>query len=257
MARTVNRRARHAAAVRDMQRAAGAHDTRIGGIDTLRGAALVLMFIYHFAFDLRFYRVIAADFEHDPFWLGFRALIVASFMTLVGVSLVLANGAGATPAHFWRRIGVIAACAGAASVGSWIMFPQTYIYFGILHAIAVASIVAAPFVRHPLVALTIATVVIVAGIAFTHPAFDARALSWIGFVTHKPATEDYVPLAPWAGFVFAGIAVAHALAAAHWRPVARLARAPRPLRWLGRHSLLVYMVHQPILLGFLWLLVGR
>jgi len=64
---------------------------RIGGIDALRGLALCLMFVYHFAFDLRFYRVIAADFEHDPFWLAFRALIVTSFMLLVGVSLVLAD----------------------------------------------------------------------------------------------------------------------------------------------------------------------
>ena len=53
------------------------------------------MVVYHFAFDLRFYRVIAADFEHDPFWLGFRALIVTSFLLLVGVSLVLADRRGA------------------------------------------------------------------------------------------------------------------------------------------------------------------
>jgi len=257
MARAVTRRARHAAAVRDMRRAAHAHGSRVAGIDPLRGIALVMMFVYHFAFDLRFYRVTAADFEHDPFWLGFRALIVASFMTLVGISLVLAHKAGATREHFWRRVGVIAACAVAASAGSWILFPKTFIYFGILHAIVAASILAAPFVSRPLIALAIATALIVAGVAFTHPAFDARWLSWIGFVTHKPATEDYVPLAPWAGFVFAGIAGAHALAAAHWRPVAPLARAPRALRWLGRHSLFVYMVHQPMLFAVLWLFFGR
>src|SRR5262249_20382606 len=84
---------------------------RIRGIDALRGGALCLMFVYHFAFDLRFYRVFAADFEHDPFWLGFRALIVTSFLLLVGVSLVLAERRGASVAHFWKRVGVIAACA--------------------------------------------------------------------------------------------------------------------------------------------------
>ncbi len=216
-----------------------------------------MMFVYHFAFDLRFYRVIAADFENDPFWLGFRALIVASFMTLVGVSLVLAADAGASRAHFWRRVAVVAACALAASIGSWLVFPQTYIYFGILHAITVASIVAAPFVRRPGIALAIGAAVIVAGVTLTHPAFDSRALSWIGFVTRKPATEDYVPLAPWAGFVFIGIALARALAVAHWRPVAPFARAPRALQWLGRHSLLVYMAHQPLFFGILWVLFGR
>ena len=56
---------------------------RIGAIDALRGTAVCLMFVYHFAFDLRFYGVVAADFEHDPLWLGLRGFIVASFMLLV------------------------------------------------------------------------------------------------------------------------------------------------------------------------------
>ena len=231
--------------------------SRIAAIDALRGGALCLMFVYHFSFDLRYYRVIASDFEHDPLWLGFRALIVASFMALVGISLVLADRAGATTAHFWRRVGIIAACAVAASVGSYLVFPRTFIYFGILHCIAVASILAWPTVRKPLVALVIGVALIAAGLAYSNPLFDMRALSWLGFTTHKPATEDYVPLAPWAGVVFVGVAAGQALARAHFRPLSRLANAPRWLRFLGRHSLVVYMVHQPILLGALWVFAGR
>jgi uncharacterized membrane protein len=231
--------------------------SRIAAVDTLRGSALCLMFVYHFSFDLRYYRVIAADFEHDPFWLGFRALIVAAFMTLVGISLVLAYRAGATPAHLWKRIGVIAACAILASAGSFVLFPRTFIYFGILHCIAVASILAWPAVRWPRVALVVGIVVIVAGWTLSDSLFDTRALSWIGFATHKPATEDYVPLAPWTGVVLVGIALGQALARRAWRPLAPLARAPRWLRFLGRHSLVVYMVHQPILLAVLWVFAGR
>jgi len=231
--------------------------SRLAGIDALRGAALCLMFVYHFAFDLRFYRVIAADFEHDPFWLGFRALIVASFMALVGIGLVLADRAGVAPARFWRRIGVIAACALAVSAASWIVFPRSFIYFGILHGIAVASVLAWPLVRRPRTALFVGCVVIAAGFGWSNPAFDAGPLSWIGFVTIKPATEDYVPLAPWAGFVFLGIALGHRLARDAFSAVAPIAAAPGWLRWLGRHSLAVYMVHQPILLGVLWLVLRR
>jgi len=229
---------------------------RIDGIDALRGVALCLMFVYHFAFDLRFHGVIAADFEHDAFWLGFRALIVSAFMALVGVSLVLAARAGTTPAHFWKRVGVIGACALAASAGSWLVFPRTFIYFGILHCIAVASVLAWPLVRRPRAAAGIGIAVIVAGLAWSHPAFDARALSWLGFTTTKPATEDFVPLAPWAGIVFVGIALGHVLARGAFRALAPLAASPAWLRWLGRHSLAVYMVHQPILLAVLWLAVG-
>ena len=226
---------------------------RIYGIDALRGFALCLMIGYHFAFDLRFYGVTAADFEHDPFWLGFRAIIVSLFMGLVGVSLVLADRAGASPAHFWRRVAIIAACALAVSAGSWIAFPRSFIYFGILHCIALASVLGWPLVRLPLIAFIVGCAVIVAGLTLSHPAFDIPVLSAVGFVTHKPVTEDYVPLAPWTGIVFIGIALGNLLARQSFRAVAPLAAAPAPLRWLGRHSLAVYMIHQPILLSLLWL----
>jgi uncharacterized membrane protein len=231
--------------------------SRIAGVDAFRGIALGLMIAYHFAFDLRFYRVTNADFEADPFWLGLRALIVTLFMALVGVGLVLAAQAGASRAHFWRRIGLIAGCALAASVGSRVTFPNTWIYFGILHCIAVASVLASPFVGRPRVAMLTGVAAILAGLTLAHAAFDHRALSWIGFTTHKPATEDYVPLFPWSGVVLVGIAAGHALASRAFRPLAPLAAAPRWLRTLGRHSLLVYMVHQPILLGALWLVLAR
>ena len=228
---------------------------RVAGIDALRGGAICLMFVYHFAFDLRYFGVIAADFEHDPFWLAFRALIVATFMTLVGVSLVLADRAAAPPAHYWRRLGIIAGCALLASLGSWVLFPRTFIHFGMLHAIAVASLLARPLVRRPWPAAAIGGGIIAMGLMLSHPAFDARSLSWIGFATAKPASEDYVPLAPWAGFVLLGIALGHALAGHAFRAVAPLSSAPPWLRWLGRHSLAVYMVHQPLLLGALWLVL--
>jgi uncharacterized membrane protein len=112
-------------------------------------------------------------------------------------------------------------------------------------------------VRRPALAVAVGVAVIAAGLTLAHPFFDTRAWSWVGFTTHKPATEDYVPLFPWAGVVFVGIGVGRALARTSFRLLAPLAAAPRWLTFIGRHSLAFYMVHQPILLGALWVAVGR
>jgi uncharacterized membrane protein len=222
-------------------------------VDALRGLAILAMVAYHFAFDLRFFDLTRADFENDPLWLTARGAIVSSFLLLVGISLVLAARARVPAAAFARRIAIVAACALAASLASYAIFPATFITFGILHFIALSSILARPLATRARVAVVLGLVALAAGLALSHPFFDTRATSWIGFTTHKPATQDYVPLFPWLGVVLLGIAAGHALAARAFAPVAALSRAPEWLRWLGRHSLVVYMLHQPVLLGALWL----
>ena len=72
--------------------------TRIRAIDALLGAAICMMIVYHAAFDLNWFHIISADFNHDRFWLSFRDLIVSSFLLLVGASFALG----------WRAIRVFA-----------------------------------------------------------------------------------------------------------------------------------------------------
>jgi uncharacterized membrane protein len=227
---------------------------RIRAIDGLRGLAICMMLVYHFSFDLNWFGVIRADFNNEPFWLGFRDLIVTSFMLLVGVSLSLAARAGISPVRFWRRIGLIAGCAVLVTVGSYATFPNTFITFGMLHCIAVASILARPLARHPRAAFVVGIALVAIGVTVQLPLFDAPWLNWIGLMTHKPATEDYVPLLPWLGVVLTGIALgAWFVARPSSAGVAGVARDHTPawLAWLGRHSLLVYMLHQPVLIGLL------
>ena len=223
---------------------------RLQAIDALRGSAVCAMIAYHFAFDLNWFGVLHADFNHDALWLSLRAVIVSSFMLLVGISLVLAQRAGIGAARYWRRIGLIAACALLVTAASYVTFPQTFITFGILHCIALASLLAWPFARHPLAALVTGLSIVAVGLQASLPLFDARWLNWIGLMTHKPSTEDYVPVFPWLGVVLIGIAVGTWLGDRGFEPLQPVARiAPPWLNWLGRHSLLVYMVHQPVLLG--------
>ena len=242
--------------------------SRIGAIDALRGVAICMMIVYHGAFDLNWFHIIRADFNHDPFWLSFRDIIVSGFLLLVGVSLVLARRAAMPAERFWRRIASVGACALLVTAGSYAAFPATFISFGVLHCIVVSSLLGWPLARLPGAAFGIGIVLVLIGAAigptvFDPPwhsgiaAFDVPWLNWVGLMTHRPATEDYVPMLPWFGVVLLGIGAGGWLAR-HPRPaLAQMSRAsPQWLTWLGRHSLLVYMIHQPIMIGVLRVLLG-
>jgi uncharacterized membrane protein len=220
-------------------------------IDALRGVGIVLMVGYHFAFDLAWFRVINADFNHDPFWLASRAVIVTIFLALVGVSLVLARRAHPGPQPFWRRVALIAGCAILVTIASYLTFPQTFITFGILHAIAVSSVLARPLLGFPRWAFALGIAIVAVGVTVQLPLFDRPWLNWVGLMTHKPATEDYVPLFPWFGVVLIGVALGALLPRMQRSLVTADRFAPASLAWLGRHSLIIYLVHQPILVGAL------
>jgi uncharacterized membrane protein len=159
--------------------------------------------------------------------------------------------------RFWRRWAQIAACAVGVSIGSAWMFPRSWIVFGVLHGIAVMLIVvrlAAP-VKQWLWLLGAAAIAL--PLLWHHVFFDAPWWQWVGLVTHKPVTEDYVPLLPWLGVMAFGMAAGQWLQA-HARALldGPIPRAARGLAWLGRWSLSFYMVHQPVLIGLLMAVVA-
>jgi len=234
------------------KRSLSASPARIAGLDALRGLAIVAMVAYHFCFDLRFFGITRSDFEHDPRWLTARTLILSSFLLIAGISAVLAQRQPLPMARWLRHVAIIAGAALAVSVASYAVFPQSFIWFGVLHAIAVSLVVSRPLVARPLAAAIVGVLVIAVGLTIADAAFDNGYLGWLGFMTRKPVTEDYVPLFPWTGVLLLGIAAGHAFARANFAPLAPLGRLPAALQWLGRHSLVVYLVHQPLLMALLW-----
>lgn len=225
--------------------------TRYAAIDALRGFAILLMIAYHASFDLNYHGWIHQDFNNSPFWLAARASIVSLFLLLVGISLVL-NAQRADTSSFWRRQARLLAACIAVSVGSYLMFPDSFIFFGILHFILLASLLGRLCVRFYYVNLAASVLVLSAGINYASTLFNAPPLQWVGFMTYKPFTEDYVPLFPWFGVVLAGI-FSGRLIVNHPAWLSRFQPGNRMLALAGRHSLAIYLLHQPVLLGILTL----
>lgn len=226
-------------------------------VDAVRGFAVVLMVGFHFCFDLNYFKLASFDFYYSQFWLVARALIVALFLLLVGISLQLASSGGLKVGAYSRRLVQLAVCAGIVSAASYGMFPESGIFFGVLHFILAASILGVLFVRFNYLNLLLGTGWILAGLAYQNSWFDQAWLNWVGFMTHKPVTQDYAPLFPWFGVVLLGMFMGRWLSshetAGKCRAWKGAGKASLMLLWLGRHSLVVYMLHQPLLLGALYL----
>jgi uncharacterized membrane protein len=230
---------------------------RFDAVDAARGAALVAMAVYHVGWDLSFLGLVVTDVIAHPVWRALGRATAASFLFLVGVGLVLGHGRGLRGRAFLRRLAIVAGAAALVSGATRLLFPGDWVYFGILHCIAVASVLALPFVRAPaLVTLAAAALVFAAPRALSSPAFDGRALAWSGLAADPTPSVDYVPLLPWLGIVLAGIAAARLALPrlglsgfAAWKADGPVSR---PLAWAGRRSLLVYLVHQPLLLAVLY-----
>ena len=229
-------------------------DERFVRIDALRGVAIVWMAVFHFCFDLNHFGLLIPkqNFYIDPFWTQQRVAIVSLFLFTAGVSQAVAHEAGQSWQRFWRRWGQIAACAVLVSAGSALMFPNSWISFGILHGIAVMLIgarLAAPL-RRWLWPVGLALVLLPHWLQ--HPAFDTRWTNWVGLVTRKPVTEDFAPVLPWLGVMLWGLAAGQALLVSRRAVLTGpLPQAAKPLALLGRWSLAFYMAHQPLLIGAL------
>jgi uncharacterized membrane protein len=233
---------------------------RFDRLDALRGAAIVWMAVFHFCFDLNYYGHFSPrqQFQVDPFWTTQRTAIVTLFLLCAGMGQAVALHAGQGWPRFWRRWAQVAGCAALVSAGSALMFPRSWISFGVLHGIAVMLILvrlgAPPLLargaagRWALACAAVAALVLPRLLHFAWA--DSRWTNWTGLVTRLPRTEDYVPVLPWLGVVLAGVLLADALL--RKRPQALAGGVPpglQPLAALGRWSLSFYMLHQPVLIG--------
>ncbi|MEO8668292.1 MAG: heparan-alpha-glucosaminide N-acetyltransferase [Bauldia sp.] len=230
---------------------------RLAALDAARGVALLAMIAYHFSWDLADFHIVGWNVASGPGWQVFARTVASSFLIIVGISLVLSLRHGFRPAAFLRRLVILIVAAALVSFGTWWFAGDALAFFGILHLIAVGSVVALPlalFAPSWLVGLA-AVAVFAAPQYLAAPVFNAPSLWWLGLTTVTPRSVDYVPLLPWLAPILIGILAGRALLGfsagsplVHWRPGNAAARLAA---WAGRWSLAIYLIHQPVLIGIL------
>ena len=233
---------------------------RFTALDALRGVAIVWMTVYHFCFDLNHFGYLRQDFYADPFWTWQRTAIVSLFLFTAGVGQAIAVEQGQSWRRFWRRWLLVAGAALLVSVGSYVMYPKSFIYFGVLHGMAVMLLIVRLTAGWGawlwlLGAMAIAINLIAASAHAYWPGIEflnQSHFNWLGLISRKPVTEDYVPLIPWLGVMWWGMAAGRwtLRRQTHWFAL-NTGAVGRPLAWLGRWSLSYYLLHQPVLIGLL------
>lgn len=208
-------------------------------LDIFRGIAVLWMIIFHSAYDLRLFDWPTIPPDWNWFWWTFPRVIVASFLAVMGASWVQARKKEKDLRPFKIRLLKLSAAAVAVSVATYLLFPERWVYFGTLHCIAVSSVCLFAFEKKWSQYLALIFIILSEILGLRPP--------WID-LPHP--SMDYIPLFPWLGFAILGMLLSEKIAEVSLPKF--FTRASRPIIWLGRHSLKIYLLHQPLIFGALW-----
>lgn len=231
---------------------------RFWEIDLIRGIAIVLMVVFHLVYDLNYF----GNQSFDPrtgvwYYIGRTAAVL--FIFLVGLSLSISyarskdteSGRPLYPKYVKRGMWIFS-LGMLITLATWLSLPRGTVLFGILHFIGVSIIIAYPFLKNRYSNLVYGAVLILAGLYLKGLSFDGPWLLWLGLRPHVFYTLDYFPILPWFGLVLFGIFAGNHLYSGQRRkfdiPDLSGNFPPHLLCMLGRRSLMIYLIHQPILL---------
>ncbi|MBO8141232.1 MAG: DUF1624 domain-containing protein [Firmicutes bacterium] len=240
--------------------------SRLWEVDTLRGLAVVMMVFYHLMWDLSYFGIYPAPVTRGG-WLLFARATASLFLLLVGVSMTLAEaraqeaGAKAAPLRQWYGRGLkLLGWGMVISLITWPVLGRQFIAFGVLHLIGTALLLAPLLLRFRRYALALGGALLALGLTIRQLEASTAWLLPLGIRPPGYVSVDYFPLVPWLGFVVLGIALGRSYLYRRSRKPAGPSRCPvllRPLSFLGRHSLLIYLTHQPVLFAGFFLLGFR
>jgi uncharacterized membrane protein len=253
---------RSGAAVRHDPTASRGAGARLWEIDLMRTVAIGLMVVYHIAYDVH---LLAPQLPLDPFdgaWRALQVTCASTFLALVGTSYWIADqrgrSRGLSGVALWRRHArrgreVLAGALLVSLATLLALGADDAVRFGILHLIATAVLVVLPLtVRLGAWNLLLGAGAIAIGLVLKEMGSDVPGALVLGFDPGDPG-RDWYPLLPWIGASLVGVAIGAVLypdgERGQW--LRRLVRAPRGTVLAGapgRHSLPIYLVHQPVLI---------
>jgi uncharacterized membrane protein len=207
--------------------------TRHTEIDLLRTIAIVLMVIYHAAYDLHAFYEWNIDLA-EPVWETLRVTTVSLFLLLSGISSQFSR-------HPLKRSAVVLGCAALISIVTYLYDPDTFIRFGILHCIGFGMLLLITLKK-------LKEINIVFGLLILLYQEQLSIINYQFSILAKPAL-DYYPLIPWFGLMLIGAGIGHFL---YIRKNFVFVQTQNIASLLGKYSLVIYMIHQPILLALLY-----
>jgi uncharacterized membrane protein len=242
-----------------------AKEQRFWEVDAARGVAIIMVVLYHLVFDLDNFGGYSIA-STSGFWAIFADTSAFAFVFLAGLSLAISReraGAalGSDRGLFGKylRRGLRIFAYGMLITLVFRLVDYGYVIFGILHLIGLSIILAYPFLRLRFATLFVGLSLIAAGIYLRAKAFVVGGaagvlLTPLGVLPENLVMPDYRPLLPWFGVVLLGLFFGNAayLVWRKGRPAKAAPQYARPLSFLGRHTLLIYLVHQPVLIATLW-----
>jgi len=220
-------------------------------LDLMRTLAIVLMVIFHFIYDLKYFGWVSWDIPDGAGWREFRYVILTLFFLCIGASLVYSHQQKFQLKAYTNRLIKVAIGAAITTLMSLVMFTNNWIYFGVLQFILISSLLAAIFIYHPKIALLTGVVILMLA------QFDIVTSRWpFNYISEflPDYTTDYVPFFPWFAVILFGIPLAHsAWFNREWQLVKKIEQWPwsQKLALPGKHSLIIYLVHQPLLFALL------
>jgi len=213
---------------------------RVDELDSLRATALVLMLVLNFVTDLNHFGLM--NTETGDMWWWLARITASLFVGISGVSYFLAHRLEYDFTKTSGRTKRLIFWAFVITIITYIFEPSAYVRFGVLHLLALASIVAFPVARKPEFALGIGLILLII------PLSSNSNLVWLG-LSETVIAVDYFPLNPWLGIFFIGLALASRIYP-EGKPLTGI-QWPEKWLWFGRNTLTIYVIHQPILIGLL------